>query len=84
MRNYMIISISGIIQTSNIQQLTLYHTGGPGIFYKLLILVSITTFLLQAAFQIYLAVVGNATIVKCEFLEILLRHVGFVRLDALE
>lgn len=82
MRNYMILSISVIIQP--LQQLTLYHTGGPGVFYKLLILVSIITFLLQAAFQIYLAVVGNATIIKCEFLEILLRHVGFVRLDELE
>lgn len=40
--------------------------------------------LAQSAFQIFLAVVGNDFIHKCEFLEILLRHVGLVRLDELD
>lgn len=39
--------------------------------------------LAQSGFQIFLAVVGNDFIAKCEFLEILLRHVGVVRLDDL-
>jgi len=38
----------------------------------------------QIAFQILLAIVGNEFIEKCEFLEVLLRHVGVVRFDALE
>lgn len=40
--------------------------------------------LAQSGFQIFLAVVGNDFIQKCEFLEILLRHVGVVRLDELD
>lgn len=51
---------------------------------KLLIFVSTLLCLAHIAFQILLAVVGNDFIAKCEFLEILLRHVGLVRLDELD
>lgn len=51
---------------------------------KLLIFVSTLLCLAQIAFQILLAVVGNDFIAKCEFLEVLLRHVGLVRLDELD
>lgn len=50
----------------------------------LLISVSVLLCLTQIGFQIFLAVVGNDIIAKCEFLEILLRHVGFVRIDDLD
>lgn len=51
---------------------------------SLFIFVSVLLCLAQSAFQIFLAVVGNDFIEKCEFLEILLRHVGLVRLDELD
>lgn len=50
----------------------------------LFIVVSVLLCLTQSAFHIFLAVVGNDFIEKCEFLEILLRHVGLVRLDKLD
>ncbi|XP_070500560.1 piezo-type mechanosensitive ion channel component isoform X4 [Chironomus tepperi] len=58
--------------------------GHTGIYLALLISVSVLLCLAQIGFQIFLAVVGNDVIAKCEFLEILLRHVGFVRLDNLD
>lgn len=58
--------------------------GHTGVYLKLLISVSTLLCLVQIAFQILLAVLGNDFVEKCEFLEILLRHVGLVRLDALE
>lgn len=51
---------------------------------SLFIFVSVLLCVGQCAFQIFLAVVGNDFIEKCEFLEILLRHVGLVRLDELD
>ncbi|CAH1708045.1 unnamed protein product [Chironomus riparius] len=58
--------------------------GHTGIYLALLISVSVLLCLAQIGFQIFLAIVGNDIIAKCEFLEILLRHVGFVRLDDLD
>lgn len=58
--------------------------GHTGYYLKLLIFVSTLLCLAQSAFQILLAVLGNELIAKCEFLEILLRHVGVVRFDELE
>jgi len=58
--------------------------GHTGYYLKLLIFVSVLLVLAQIAFQILLTVLGNDFIAKCEFLEILLRHVGLVRLDELE
>lgn len=58
--------------------------GHTGVFLKLLIFVSTLLGLAQIAFQVLLAVLGNDFVAKCEFLEILLRHVGLVRLDELE
>lgn len=60
------------------------YLGHTGIYLALLIFVSVLLCLTQIAFQIFLAVVGNDIIAKCEFLEILLRHVGLVRLDELD
>jgi hypothetical protein len=60
------------------------NLGHTGIYLALLISVSVLLCLAQIGFQIFLAVVGNDVIAKCEFLEILLRHVGFVRLDDLD
>jgi hypothetical protein len=60
------------------------NLGRTGFYLALLIFVSVLLCLAQIAFQIFLAVVGNDIIAKCEFLEILLRHVGLVRLDALD
>ena len=60
------------------------NLGHTGIYLALLISVSVLLCLAQIGFQIFLAVVGNDIIAKCEFLEILLRHVGFVRLDDLD
>lgn len=51
---------------------------------KFLIFVSVLLCLAQIAFQIALAVLGNDFVAKCEFIEILLRHVGLVRLDDLD
>lgn len=59
-------------------------TGHTGYYLKLLIFVSFVLCSLQIAFQVLLAVLGNELIVKCDFIEILLRHVGVVRLDDLE
>lgn len=58
--------------------------GHTGVYLKLLIVVSTLLGLAQIAFQVLLAVLGNDFVAKCEFLEILLRHVGLVRLDELE
>jgi piezo-type mechanosensitive ion channel component 1/2 len=58
--------------------------GHTGFYLSLLIFVSVLLCLAQSAFQIFLAVVGNEFVQKCEFLEILLRHVGLVRLDELD
>jgi hypothetical protein len=60
------------------------HLGRTGFYLALLIFVSILLCLVQVAFQIFLAVVGNDIIEKCELLEIILRHVGLVRLDDLD
>jgi hypothetical protein len=63
---------------------SMFHAGHTGYYLKLLIFVSVLLCLAQAAFQILLAVLGNDFVAKCEFLELLLRHVGFVRFDELE
>lgn len=60
------------------------NLGHTGIYLVLLISVSVLLCLAQIGFQIFLAVVGNGIIQKCEFLEILLRHIGLVRLDELD
>lgn len=60
------------------------NLGHTGIYLALLISVSVLLCLAQIGFQVFLAVVGNDVIQKCEFLEILLRHVGLVRLDELD
>lgn len=65
-------------------KLSLVYLGHTGIYLVLLIVVSVLLCLSQIAFQVFLAVVGNDFIKKCEFLEILLRHVGLVRLDELD
>lgn len=59
-------------------------TGRTGYYLKLLIFVCFCLAAVQIAFQILLAVLGNDLIAKCEFLEVLLRHVGVIRLDDLE
>lgn len=69
---------------SNPKNYSLFYTGFTGYYLKLLIFVSFALCALQVAFQVLLAVLGNEFIVKCDFIEILLRHVGVVRLDSLE
>lgn len=63
---------------------SIFDSGHTGYYLKLLIFVSVLLVLAQIAFQILLAVLGNEFVAKCEFLEILLRHVGLVRLDELK
>ncbi|KAG5675805.1 hypothetical protein PVAND_005679 [Polypedilum vanderplanki] len=58
--------------------------GHTGFYLLLLICISVLLCLVQIAFQIFLAVVGNEIIEKCQLLEIILRHVGLVRLDELD
>jgi len=67
-----------------ISHFALVTTGPTGYYLKLLIFVCFCLAAVQIAFQILLAVLGNDFIAKCEFLEVLLRHVGVVRLDDLE
>lgn len=64
--------------------LILSFIGHTGYFLKIQLFFSVILCLVQVAFQILLAVLGNNLIQKCEFLELLLRHVGLVRLDNLE
>lgn len=59
------------------------YLGRTGFYLALLTLVSVLLCLTQIAFQVFLAIAGNEIIPKCEFLEILLRHIGLVRLDNL-
>lgn len=65
-------------------EIDFFLSGRTGVYLKLLIVVSTLLGLVQIAFQILLIVLGNNFVEKCEFLEILLRHVGLVRLDELE
>jgi piezo-type mechanosensitive ion channel component 1/2 len=65
-------------------EIYLSFSGHTGYFLYLFIALSTVLCLTQIAFQIFLSVVGNEIIAKCEFLEILLRHVGLVRLDELD
>lgn len=58
--------------------------GHTGYYLKILLFFSVILCLVQISFQILLTVLGNDLVQKCEFLEILLRHVGLVRLDNLE
>ena len=62
----------------------IFNIGHTGYYLKILIFFSVILCLVQVAFQILLAVLGNDLVRKCEFLELLLRHVGLVRLDNLE
>ncbi|XP_015835795.1 piezo-type mechanosensitive ion channel component isoform X15 [Tribolium castaneum] len=59
--------------------------GSTGIYIKLLIATSILTFVAQLAFQIVLLAMPpyGHILEKCELLEQILRHVGLVRLDAM-
>ncbi|CAO1375472.1 unnamed protein product [Diamesa hyperborea] len=58
--------------------------GHTGYYLKILLFFSVILCLVQVAFQILLVVLGNDLVQKCEFLELLLRHVGLVRLDNLD
>ncbi|CAO1304226.1 unnamed protein product [Diamesa serratosioi] len=58
--------------------------GHTGYYLKILLFFSVILCLVQISFQILLAVLGNDLVQKCEFLELLLRHVGLVRLDNLD
>lgn len=62
----------------------LYRSGHTGFYLSLFVFVSTLLCLVQGGFQIFLAVVGNDFIKKCELLEKILRHVGVVRLDELD
>ncbi|XP_063932118.1 piezo-type mechanosensitive ion channel component isoform X3 [Zophobas morio] len=60
--------------------------GSTGLYLKFLIATSILTFIAQLAFQIVLLSMPpyGHIFSKCEFLEIVLRHVGLVRLDDMD
>lgn len=53
-------------------------------YAKLLVLVSIVLCLVQIVFQIIVASLGNDLVTHCGSTELLLRHVGLVRLDNLD
>uniref|UniRef100_A0A336MKE4 CSON001936 protein n=1 Tax=Culicoides sonorensis TaxID=179676 RepID=A0A336MKE4_CULSO len=55
--------------------------GHTGYFLASFIGVSLLLVLLQIAFQIVLAVIGSDFLVRCEFLEKLFRHLGFIKLS---
>lgn len=55
--------------------------GHTGYFFKLSIAISTIIVLLQVAFQIVLVSEGKEFLQACEFLEILFRHIGMIRLN---
>lgn len=55
--------------------------GHTGYFFKVAIAISTIIVLLQVAFQIFLVTKGYDLLQPCEFLEILFRHIGMIRLN---
>lgn len=55
--------------------------GHTGYFFKAAIAISTIVVILQVAFQIVLASEGQGFLPSCEFLEILFRHIGMIRLN---
>lgn len=55
--------------------------GHTGYFFKAAIALSTITVLLQIAFQIFLLSEEQNLLESCEFLEILFRHIGMIRLN---
>jgi hypothetical protein len=58
--------------------------GRTGLFLKILIGITVLLCLIQIAFQIVLVVIGDDFLPKCEFLELLFRHIGLIRLDDID
>lgn len=57
--------------------------GHAGYFFKVAIAISTIIVLLQIAFQIVLLSMGPDFLEACEFLEILFRHIGMIKLNNL-
>lgn len=57
--------------------------GSAGLYFKLFISLSILLLVGQIAFQIVLIALGDQLIESCQFLEILLRHIGLVKFQDL-
>lgn len=55
--------------------------GHTGYFYKLAIAITSIIILLQIAFQIVLLAEGSQFLKSCEFLELLFRHIGMIKLN---
>ncbi|XP_062548757.1 piezo-type mechanosensitive ion channel component isoform X4 [Armigeres subalbatus] len=58
--------------------------GSTGIYFKLYIVISILLLLGHIAFQIVLIALGDQLIESCQFLEVLLRHIGLVKFKDLD
>ncbi|XP_055643566.1 piezo-type mechanosensitive ion channel component isoform X1 [Toxorhynchites rutilus septentrionalis] len=57
--------------------------GSTGIYFKIYITISILLLVGQIAFQIVFIVLGYQLIDSCQFLELLLRHIGLVKFEDL-
>lgn len=57
--------------------------GHTGFYFQLSITITVLIFLAQIAFQIVLATLGEQIIASCNFLEIVLRHIGFIKFNGM-
>ncbi|XP_037048036.1 piezo-type mechanosensitive ion channel component isoform X2 [Bradysia coprophila] len=57
--------------------------GHTGYYFQISIAVTVLIFLVQIAFQIVLATLGEGIISQCNFLEILLRHIGLTKFNGM-
>ncbi|XP_058452791.1 piezo-type mechanosensitive ion channel component isoform X2 [Malaya genurostris] len=58
--------------------------GSTGVFFKIYITISLLLLLGQITFQIVFVVLGFELIASCQFLEVLLRHIGLVKFEDLD
>ncbi|KAJ6640113.1 Piezo-type mechanosensitive ion channel component [Pseudolycoriella hygida] len=57
--------------------------GHTGYFFQISIAFTVLVYLVQIAFQIVLATLGEQIVSSCNFLEIVLRHVGLIKFNGM-
>lgn len=57
--------------------------GHPGYYFQISIALTVVIFLVQIAFQIVLATLGEQIVSSCNFLEIVLRHIGMIKFNGM-
>lgn len=57
--------------------------GHTGYYFQIAIAVIVLIFLVQIAFQIVLVALGEEIVSSCNFLEILLRHIGLTKFNGM-